>query len=130
MRSRYTAFARCDVKHLQNSHDPETRSEFDAEATREWAEGADWKGFALVRTQGGGADDSTGVVEFIARYTVKGMDYEHHEISQFRQADGVWYFRDGREVPVTVRRAAPKVGRNDPCHCGSGRKFKKCCGRV
>jgi uncharacterized protein len=27
-----------------------------------------------------------------------------------------------------VRRVAPKVGRNDPCPCGSGRKFKKCCG--
>lgn len=28
----------------------------------------------------------------------------------------------------TVRRASPKVGRNAPCPCGSGRKFKKCCG--
>jgi len=28
----------------------------------------------------------------------------------------------------TVRRAAPKVGRNDPCPCGSGRKFKVCHG--
>ncbi len=27
-----------------------------------------------------------------------------------------------------VRREAPKVGRNDPCPCGSGKKFKKCCG--
>ncbi|WP_084498105.1 SEC-C metal-binding domain-containing protein [Spongiibacter marinus] len=27
------------------------------------------------------------------------------------------------------RRAQPKVGRNDPCPCGNGRKFKKCCGR-
>src|SRR5262249_52977116 len=27
----------------------------------------------------------------------------------------------------TVRRAAPKVGRNDPCPCGSGQKYKKCC---
>jgi uncharacterized protein YecA (UPF0149 family) len=26
-------------------------------------------------------------------------------------------------------RAQPKVGRNDPCPCGSGSKFKKCCGR-
>ena len=25
-------------------------------------------------------------------------------------------------------RPEPKVGRNDPCHCGSGRKYKKCCG--
>jgi len=29
----------------------------------------------------------------------------------------------------TVIRATPKVGRNDPCPCGSGKKFKKCCGR-
>ena len=29
-------------------------------------------------------------------------------------------------VPLVAR---PKVGRNDPCPCGSGRKFKKCCGR-
>lgn len=30
---------------------------------------------------------------------------------------------------VTVRRTTPKVGRNDPCPCGSGKKYKKCCGR-
>jgi hypothetical protein len=29
---------------------------------------------------------------------------------------------------MPVRRSAPKVGRNDPCPCGSGKKFKKCCG--
>ncbi|CAN7721500.1 UPF0149 family protein [Caballeronia sp. LjRoot31] len=33
-----------------------------------------------------------------------------------------------RELATTVQRAAPKVGRNDPCPCGSGKKFKKCCG--
>jgi uncharacterized protein YecA (UPF0149 family) len=26
-----------------------------------------------------------------------------------------------------VRRAGPKIGRNDPCPCGSGLKFKRCC---
>jgi preprotein translocase subunit SecA len=30
--------------------------------------------------------------------------------------------------PETVRRAEPKVGRNDPCPCGSGKKYKKCHG--
>lgn len=30
--------------------------------------------------------------------------------------------------PATIVRDAPKIGRNDPCHCGSGRKFKKCHG--
>ena len=33
-----------------------------------------------------------------------------------------------RTVATPVRRDAPKVGRNDPCPCGSGKKFKKCCG--
>ena len=28
----------------------------------------------------------------------------------------------------TVVRDAPKIGRNEPCHCGSGKKYKKCCG--
>ena len=30
----------------------------------------------------------------------------------------------------TFRREAPKVGRNDPCPCGSGKKFKRCCGKA
>jgi uncharacterized protein YecA (UPF0149 family) len=29
---------------------------------------------------------------------------------------------------ATVRRKGKKVGRNDPCPCGSGKKYKKCCG--
>ena len=32
-------------------------------------------------------------------------------------------------IPETVRRTTPKVGRNEPCPCGSGKKFKNCCGR-
>ena len=33
-----------------------------------------------------------------------------------------------RALATTIQRAAPKIGRNDPCPCGSGKKFKKCCG--
>ena len=33
----------------------------------------------------------------------------------------------GSQIPFT--RTIPKVGRNDPCPCGNGKKFKKCCGR-
>ncbi len=37
---------------------------------------------------------------------------------------------DGTDAPRTVRKtASQKVGRNDPCPCGSGKKYKKCCGR-
>ena len=35
-----------------------------------------------------------------------------------------------RKKPETVKREAPKVGRNDPCPCGSGKKYKHCCGRA
>ena len=37
------------------------------------------------------------------------------------------YWQTVRNIPGTQRREAPKVGRNDPCPCGSGRKFKQCC---
>ena len=36
----------------------------------------------------------------------------------------------GRKKGVPVRNTAPKVGRNAPCTCGSGKKFKNCCGRT
>jgi uncharacterized protein YchJ len=38
--------------------------------------------------------------------------------------------RYGEEPGETYVRDRPKVGRNDPCPCGSGRKYKKCCGRA
>ena len=39
--------------------------------------------------------------------------------------------RTGGEQPRQPRRVKPseKVGRNDPCPCGSGKKYKNCCGR-
>ena len=34
------------------------------------------------------------------------------------------------KLDLPVRRAMPKVGRNEPCPCGSGKKYKNCCGRI
>ena len=46
-----------------------------------------------------------------------------------KEKDG-WKFEDGELVGETpIVREAPKVGRNDPCPCGSGKKYKKCCGK-
>jgi curved DNA-binding protein CbpA len=51
---------------------------------------------------------------------------------KLKQELGVSYDEDEDEpdsAPTeTVRRAQPKVGRNDPCPCGSGKKYKHCCG--
>jgi uncharacterized protein len=38
------------------------------------------------------------------------------------------YWKALRNPPQTVRRGSPKTGRNAPCPCGSGKKFKQCCG--
>jgi SEC-C motif-containing protein len=58
-----------------------------------------------------------------------GKDHVHHERSQFRKVDGRWYFVSGQKISAPpLKRDAEKVGRNDPCPCGSGKKFKKCCG--
>ncbi len=130
MRGRYSAFVKAEIAYLRSSHDPETREEFDPDSAEQWAKQAEWKEFEVLRCEAGGPSDSTGVVEFVAHYAVDGKPIDHHEISEFRRVDEEWFFRDGHEVPVTVRRDQPKVGRNDPCPCGSGKKYKKCCGRA
>ncbi|MBS4095807.1 MAG: SEC-C domain-containing protein [Sulfuricella sp.] len=40
----------------------------------------------------------------------------------------IYRFMQSLKSSEPVRREAPKVGRNDPCPCGSGKKFKQCCG--
>jgi SEC-C motif domain protein len=132
MRSRYTAFTQGDVTYIKKTLAPESRHDFDEAGVREWATKSDWKGLEIRRVEKGGETDSTGVVEFVAKYSVQGNAYDHHEISTFRrdQKEG-WYFVDGEQQGPgrePVVRDAPKIGRNDPCSCGSGKKFKKCCG--
>ena len=43
--------------------------------------------------------------------------------------DIYWYWQSIINKPQTVRREGEKVGRNDPCPCGSGKKYKACCGK-
>ena len=43
--------------------------------------------------------------------------------------DIYWYWQAIINKPQTVRREGEKVGRNDPCPCDSGKKYKACCGK-
>ncbi|MBD3244209.1 MAG: hypothetical protein GF331_26695, partial [Chitinivibrionales bacterium] len=71
---------------------------------------------------------SEGTVEFIASYDDSEGFKRHHEIGHFHKLHAAWYYEDGEMVkPKPVVRETPKVGRNDPCPCGSGKKYKKCC---
>lgn len=129
MRSRYSAFARGETDWLEESLHPDQRGEHDAEGARQWAQKSQWTGLRIVDTSGGGPEDREGTVEFVAAYRYKEQPQEHHEIGSFVREQGRWYYVDGKLVtPGTRRNEGPRIGRNDPCPCGSGRKYKKCCG--
>ncbi|NJD39938.1 MAG: YchJ family protein [Geobacter sp.] len=128
MRARYTAYTKTEMDFIFTSTDPGQREGYDHDGTRAWAENSEWLGLEITGTTGGGADDSTGEVEFIARFKENNALREHRENALFTRKDGEWYFTDGRMVkPKPI--ISSKVGRNDPCPCGSGQKYKKCCGR-
>jgi len=70
--------------------------------------------------------------------TPQELDTRHQEVNAFAQATGAQPGPGpagavappepaGRPAPL--KREEPKVGRNDPCPCGSGKKFKQCCGK-
>jgi SEC-C motif-containing protein len=129
MRSRYSAYVKREIGYILTSLHPEHRSDYDEKSTRAWAESAEWHTFEIVETKGGGAEDLEGQVEFVVTFTDKGVRQQHHELSSFRKEGDTWYFTTGKNLPPPQAvRAAPKTGRNDPCPCGSGKKFKKCCG--
>jgi len=136
MRSRYTAYAKGNVEYLKSTLAPEVRHDFDEAESRTWAKQSEWLGLEVLSSK-----DNT--VEFVAKYRYQGKVFEHHEVSKFRKTNERWYFVDGdshaheegqghhqhnHEPQAPVVRESPKVGRNDPCSCGSGKKFKKCCG--
>jgi SEC-C motif-containing protein len=113
---------------LFESTHPDHRQGYDHKGTREWAESAEWEGLEIVATEKGGVDDNTGEVEFIARFKDKGGEREHHERAGFKRESGTWLFTEGamvKQKPIKV----DKIGRNEPCPCGSGSKYKKCCGK-
>jgi SEC-C motif-containing protein len=95
MRSRYTAYAVGGVEHVWRTWHPATRP---ADVTPEPARS--WTGLSVLRVEGGGEDDETGVVEFVARYrdTSGGRGPrlgELHEVSRFGRRAGRWLYVDG-----------------------------------
>lgn len=130
MRSRYSAYTQVEMDYIERTHDPKTRDETDMDANREWAESTKWTGLEILETKQGGVDDEVGTVTFKAKFETEEGIQEHQELSLFQKHEGKWYFVDSsdptKKEPIT--RSEPKVGRNDPCPCGSGKKYKKCCG--
>jgi SEC-C motif-containing protein len=129
MRSRYTAYNRCEVDYIVRTTHPQQRKQDSENDIRQWAQKSVWHELNILHVDGGSAEDTEGTVEFIAHYSENGERIDHHEVAQFKKENGAWFFWDGAPPkPKQFIRQAPKTGRNDPCPCGSGKKFKKCCG--
>ena len=87
-----------------------------------------WEGLDIIETVEGGENDSTGEVKFSAHYSVRNVPQELREDAFFRKEGDEWFYVEGNVyAKQPVRRETPKIGRNDPCPCGSGKKYKKCC---
>jgi preprotein translocase subunit SecA len=83
------------------------------------------EGFDMFTEMIGRVKEET--VRFLFRVQLAGPEeIEKREKAQKKQ---LVFSHGGEEAKQPVRRASQKVGRNKPCPCGSGKKYKKCCGK-
>lgn len=128
LRSRYSAYTKGEIDYIAETIHPEQLQYHDHKATQKWSEESKWHGLEVLNIEKGQEGDEEGLVEFKAKYTQKIETHTHHEMAIFKKEEDKWFFYDGEPVaPEQFVREQPKVGRNEPCPCGSGKKFKKCC---
>lgn len=114
MRSRYSAYVKGDAKYLLFSSVNVLNDEEEIGLIEEFNNSVVWLKLDVIL-----ATETT--VEFKAYYRDKHGIQVLHERSNFIQEDSMWKYTDGLLYNS-------KVERNESCPCGSGKKFKKCCG--
>lgn len=90
MRSRYAAFVSGDESYLLATWHPSTRPSrvrLDDEQK--------WLGLSVKDTEHGGVEDTSGTVEYVARFKIAGKGHRLHEISRFEKTAGRWFYVDG-----------------------------------
>jgi SEC-C motif-containing protein len=113
MRSRYTAYTQANSDYIGKSQHGPAAKGYDPTASQSWAQQVQWQGLQIFASE---QQDNIGFVAFRADFTLNGQAQHIFEKSEFRRIDGQWLYFD-----------AVKIARNDPCPCGSGKKYKKCC---
>lgn len=124
MRSRYTAFCLRNSDYLLATWDDSSRpTQLDFNDDRQC-----WLRLEIISGQQGNVSDYQGTVEFNAYFFEQGRQFLLHESSRFIKRQSRWSYLDGitNIAPVIGKQA--KINPNTPCPCGSGKKFKRCCG--
>lgn len=129
MRSRYAAFVLVLPDYIVATTLPAQQALLDKAAIKDWAVTTDWAGLEIVQHLAK-LGKRHAQVEFKAYFNSASGLQAHHELSTFVKARDTtklkddqtnWYFLD-----PTV---AMNVTQKQPCLCGSGEKFKRCCGQ-
>jgi SEC-C motif-containing protein len=129
LRARYTAFTRGDIDFILDTHHSKTKDQIKREEIESWSKGSEWLGLRIIQKEAGEKTDDQGTIVFHAQYIAEKKNNDHYEKSFFERENGQWRFLDAQGVRQgPIRREEPKIGRNDPCSCGSGKKYKKCHG--
>ncbi len=131
VRSRFSAFSKHLFQYIVDTTHPIYRDEIEDSNLGDNMGGIIWHQLHIKECGQEPATEGDGVFEtvtFSAVYEIAGNIYNLSEKSYFQEVDDKLYYMEGiSHRPEGFRRAEPKVGRNDPCPCGSGKKFKKCC---
>ena len=127
MRSRYTAYTQNNIDYIKATIKGQALKDFDYEQSLAWAKMCDWDSLEVIASSEPNEDE--GLVEFKAFYRLGGIMKCLHENSQFKKIEGCWYYIGNGAFRVSdcVSHKSQKIKRNDPCYCGSGKKYKKCC---
>jgi SEC-C motif-containing protein len=124
MRARFSAHAVGDFAFLHRSYKPTANQPYvpsSENPTTQWTR-------LVIHSHTQGRTPDISYVEFSAYGLEQGVEHVLHEKAEFFREDGVWvYTRPLREGPAPFVAAEKKPGRNDPCPCGSGKKYKHCC---
>ena len=125
MRSRYSAFVLKDIDYIEKTMKGKALQKADLSQTQLWLEQVSWKNLTILNSEIKTPD--RGIVHFIADYEENGLPVKLEEVSEFKKINGKWYYVKGKHLKSNEQHQQPKTGRNDPCPCQSGKKYKQCC---
>lgn len=127
LEARYQAFVDGNIDFILESHHPETKGQIDRDSIEAWSKESKWKGLKIEDEK---IEDDKTFITFAVKYEKNFETTTHREYAEFRKHEGRWNYFDSQFPKSTVnKRETEKTGRNEPCPCGSGKKFKKCCER-
>ncbi|MCK5098393.1 MAG: YchJ family protein [Desulfobacteraceae bacterium] len=122
MRSRFSAFCTKNIEYLVATHHPSMRQPDEADALLKTINQTQWLGLKILKAKKIKPDQTKAYVEFVAFYKTDKID-QLHENSRFILENDQWYYLDGQILEPL------KFSRNEPCWCGSKKKYKKCHGK-